>query len=49
MAKDRTAPERVARDRAKKLAAGMVRVAVWIPAKHRERLLKYAEKLRKEQ
>lgn len=44
--KDPTAPERVARDRAKKLKAGLVRVNVWVPAEHREDLLRYAHTLR---
>lgn len=45
---DKTAPERVARDKAKKLAAGMVRVTVWIPEKDREELLSYARDMRQE-
>ncbi len=46
MKPDPTAAERVARDKAKKLKAGLVRVNVWVPAKDREALLAYAEKLR---
>ena len=44
--KDRTAPERVARDKRKKLAAGLVRVSLWVPASQRERIVKYARRLR---
>jgi len=44
---DKTAPERVARNKAKNLAAGFVRVNVWVPADKRDKLLKYAERLRK--
>ena len=44
--KDRTAPERVARNKAKNLAAGFVRVNVWIPADKREQLLEYVRGLR---
>jgi hypothetical protein len=46
MSKDKTAPERVARDKQRKLSAGMVRVNVWVPAGAREKLLAYASKLR---
>ena len=46
MSKDRTAPARVARDRARKLLAGLVRVNVWVPAAQRDSLIKYAEELR---
>ena len=45
--KDKTAPERVARDRAKKLKAGFVRVNVWVPSDDRDMLVYYAETLRK--
>ena len=46
VSKDKTAPERVARDKRKKLAAGFVRVNVWVPADKREQLLKYVRRLR---
>ena len=46
VSKDKTAPERVARNKAKNLKAGLVRVNVWVLASERERLIKYAEKLR---
>ena len=44
--KDPTAPERVARNKEKNLAAGFVRVNVWVPADKREQLLKYVRRLR---
>ena len=44
---DKTVNQRVARNKAKNLADGLVRVNVWVPANDRERLLKYAERLRK--
>ena len=44
--KDPTAAERVARDKAKKLKAGLVRVNVWVPVESRQSLLDHAEKLR---
>jgi hypothetical protein len=46
MSKDKTAPERVARDKAKKLKAGLVRVNVWVPAKRRAELLAIAGVMR---
>ena len=46
--KDPTAPQRVARDKAKKLKAGLVRVNVWVPAKRRAELLSVAEGMRRE-
>lgn len=45
--KDPTAPKRVARDKAKKLAAGLVRVTVWVPSVARDKVIKLAERLRK--
>ena len=44
--KDPTAPERVARDKRKKLAAGFVRVSLWVPGSKREQIVKYARRLR---
>ena len=35
-----------ARNKAKNLSNGLVRVNVWVPSDDRERLLRYAEKLR---
>ena len=43
---DPTAPARVARDKAKKLKAGLVRVNVWVRAENRAELLRVAEMLR---
>jgi len=45
-AKDPTAPERVARDRKRKIKAGLRRVSVWVPAERREELLAIAEVMR---
>ena len=43
---DPTAPERVARNKAKNISNGLVRVNIWVPEGDRDRLLKYAERLR---
>ena len=44
--KDKTAPERVARDKRKKLAAGLVRVSLWVPAELRPEIVIIAEGMR---
>lgn len=44
---DKTAGERVARYEANQSKRGLTRVHVWIPKDDRARLLKYAERLRK--
>ena len=45
--KDKTAPQRVAKYTQKMKDLGYVRVGLWVRKEHRERLRKYAEKLRR--
>ena len=44
---DRTAKDRVARHRERRMDQGWVRVAVWVRAEDREKILEFAETLRK--
>lgn len=44
--KDKTAKHRVARHTEKRKAQGWVRVSVWCKAEDREKVLRYAERLR---
>lgn len=46
--KDKTAYIRVARDKAKKIRAGLVRVNVWVPANMRTKIISIADKMRRD-
>lgn len=44
---DKTAKDRVARHSRRRKQEGYVRVSVWVKSEDRERILRYAEELRK--